>query len=56
MVFGNPAALWLLALVPLPLLLSRRRPPLRQIVSHIRLWREAARRTGTHVAPRRQSV
>ncbi|MGB2714727.1 MAG: VWA domain-containing protein [Vicinamibacterales bacterium] len=49
----NPAALWLLLLVLVPLLLSRSKPRVRHVVSNVYLWREAVRRAGGRVAPRR---
>src|SRR5438105_230169 len=51
MVLTNPAALWLLALLPIPFLLARRRRPIAQrAVSNLYLWqtpvaRESARPT-----------
>lgn len=52
----NPAALWLLLFVPLPLLVSRRRPRARRVVSNAYLWREALHRAGGPVAPRRRRI
>jgi len=44
--FNHINALWLLGLIPVPLLLSRRRTPVaRYLVSNEFLWRAAARRT-----------
>lgn len=40
---GNPAALWLLALVPLLMLARLRRPAVRRTVAHLPFWRDAAR-------------
>jgi hypothetical protein len=49
----NPAALWLLPVCVLPLLLSRRVPATRLIVSNAYLWNEAVRRSGGPPALRR---
>jgi hypothetical protein len=51
---SHAAALWLLALIPLPLLLTRRRTPVARFeVSNVFLWRAAARRVSGSLAPRR---
>ena len=52
----NPAALWLLLFLPLPLLASRKRPRVRRVVSNLYLWQEAVRRSGGSIAPRRRRL
>lgn len=52
----SPAALWLLPLCLLPLLLSRRPPATRLVVSNMYLWREAVRHTGGRAALRRPQL
>jgi hypothetical protein len=51
---ASPAALWLLVLCLLPLLLSRRRPTVRHVVSNAYLWRDAVHPTTGRIAPRRR--
>jgi hypothetical protein len=52
--FSHPAALWLLALLPVPLLLARRRIPAeRHLVSNLFLWRMAIERTSGSLTLRR---
>jgi hypothetical protein len=51
--FSHPAAFWLLALLPVPLLLTRRRTPSeRHVVSNVFLWRAAIHRTSGSLALR----
>jgi hypothetical protein len=52
MQFTNPSALWLLALVPLPLMLTRRRTPVRRAVSALFLWQAAVHPAGEGLARR----
>jgi hypothetical protein len=51
---ANPSALWLLPAAVIPLLLARRRQPLRRrVVSNLYLWRSAAAHDSANAALRR---
>jgi hypothetical protein len=52
MQFTNPAALWLLLLIPLLLLVHRHQPVSRRQVGTLRFWRESRPEQHTRLAPR----